>query len=341
MMKQCRVGVIGTGTWGTALARMLCVSGHEVCCWSKVPEEIDQLRKERSHPNLPGIRIPDAITFTKDIQEVCRDRDILVFAVPSVYVRATAEEAAPFIRNGQLIVDVAKGIEPDTLMTMTEIIADVLGQADRKVHARLVALSGPTHAEEVAAEMPTMIVAASPDKEAAQIVQQVFSNQVMRVYTNSDIKGVEISGALKNVMALASGIATGMGYGDNLRAALITRGIAEIARLGTAMGCRLQTFAGLAGVGDLIVTASSMHSRNNRAGQLIGQGMSASEATRKVGMVVEGINALPAAMKLSRTYHVEMPITEAVNAVVNENMKPIDMFHLLVERAFTDEIEVE
>lgn len=339
MTKVCRIGVIGTGTWGTALARMLCISGHEVCCWSKVPEEIEQLGQQRTHPNLPGIQIPDAISFTKDMEEVCQEKDILVFAVPSVYVRATAGEAAPFVRDGQLIVDVAKGIEPDSLMTMTEIIADVLAQSDLRVTARLVALSGPTHAEEVAAEMPTTIVAASPDKEAARIVQRVFSNQVMRVYTNSDIKGVEISGALKNVMALASGIATGMGYGDNLRAAIITRGIAEIARLGKAMGCRMQTFAGLAGVGDLIVTASSMHSRNNRAGQLIGQGLSAAEATRKVGMVVEGINALPAAIELSRKYNVEMPITEAVYAVVFENMKPIDMFHVLMERAFTDEIE--
>ena len=334
-----KIGIIGTGTWGTALARMLCRSGHEVICWSAIPEEIDQLDKQRTHPNLPGIRIPEEITFTIDMEEVCRDKDILVFAVPSVYVRTTAEKAAPFIPDGQIIVDVAKGIEPDTLMTMTEIIRDVLRTQRSELSVRLVALSGPTHAEEVAAEMPTTIVAASPDKEAACLVQKAFSNQVMRVYTNEDIKGVEISGALKNIMALASGIASGMGYGDNLRAAIITRGIAEIARLGKVMGCRLRTFAGLAGVGDLIVTASSVHSRNNRAGNLIGQGFSAQEATQKVGMVVEGINALPAAMELSRKYGVEMPITEAVNAVVFENMKPLDMFHLLMERAFTDENE--
>lgn len=339
MTDNKRIGVIGTGTWGTALARMLCLSGHDVQCWSAIPEEIVQLSETRTHPNLPGIHIPEEIGFTGDLELVCQDKDILVFAVPSVYVRGTAEKAAPYIRDGQIIVDVAKGIEPESLLTMTEIIQDVLAQFRPEITARLVALSGPTHAEEVAAEMPTTIVAASPDKEAAHLVQEVFSNQVMRVYTNADIKGVEISGALKNVMALASGIATGMGYGDNLRAAIITRGIAEIARLGKAMGCRARTFAGLAGVGDLIVTASSMHSRNNRAGQLIGQGFSAAEATKKVGMVVEGINALPAAMELSEKYHVEMPITEAVNAVVFEGMKPLDMFHMLMERAFTDEIE--
>ena len=333
------IGIIGTGTWGTALARMLCRIGHHVTCWSAVSEEIRQLKVLHTHPNLPGVSLPEAITFTENIDEVCGESAILVFAVPSVYVRATAQKAVPFIREEQIVVDVAKGIEPDTLMTMTEIIADVWRRQSPGIHPRLVALSGPTHAEEVAADMPTTIVAASKDQEAARQVQEAFSNQVMRVYTNADQKGVEISGAMKNVMALAAGIAAGMGYGDNLRAAIITRGIAEIARLGKAMGCNIRTFAGLAGVGDLIVTASSVHSRNNRAGQLIGQGFSAAAAIDKVGMVVEGINALPAAMKLSRRYHVEMPITEALYAVLYEEADVREAVHKLLDRPKRHEYE--
>ena len=363
-MKAQRISIIGTGTWGIALARMLCLNGHQVTAWSAIPEEIEQLESSRTHRNLPGVLIPEQICFTTDIEEACTDQDLLIFAVPSVYVRDTARKAAPYIKRGQIIADVAKGIETDTLMTMTEIIEDVLSSGCCKDlpeelfgqtagasvtetggipanvddgRARLVALSGPTHAEEVSRDLPTMIVAASKDKEAACYVQEVCSNQVMRVYTNDDIRGVEISGALKNIMALAAGIAAGMGYGDNLKAALITRGMTEIARLGIAMGCREQTFAGLAGIGDLIVTATSVHSRNNRAGFLIGQGKSAQEAIREVGMVVEGINALPAAMKLAKQYQIEMPITEAVNKVVTEGMSPEEMFHMLMERAFTRE----
>ena len=337
MNEQYNIGIIGTGTWGTALACMLSKTGNQVTCWSAIPEEIDKLSGTRIHPNLPGAVIPDEIVFTKEMEEVCKGRDILVFAVPSVYVRDTARKAAPFVPDGQLIVDVAKGIETDTLMTMTEIIGDVFRKMRPDIHVRLVALSGPTHAEEVAVDMPTTIVAAGEDKEAARLVQNVFSNQVMRVYTNEDVKGVEICGAMKNIMALASGIASGMGYGDNLRAAIITRGMAEITSLGRAMGCREQTFAGLAGIGDLIVTATSVHSRNNRAGFLIGQGLSAKQAIKEVGMVVEGINALPAAMKLASEYHVEMPITEAVHAVVFDEMQPKEMLNTLMERAFTDE----
>ncbi|MBQ6368898.1 MAG: NAD(P)-dependent glycerol-3-phosphate dehydrogenase [Parasporobacterium sp.] len=337
MNEQYNIGIIGTGTWGTALASMLSKTGNQVTCWSAIPEEIDRLSGSRVHPNLPGAVIPEEIVFTKEMEEVCKGRDILVFAVPSVYVRDTARKAAPFVPDGQLIVDVAKGIETDTLMTMTEIIQDVFRTMRPEIRVRLVALSGPTHAEEVAVDMPTTIVAAGEDREAAQLVQKVFSNQVMRVYTNEDVKGVEICGAMKNIMALASGIASGMGYGDNLRAAIITRGMAEITRLGRAMGCREQTFAGLAGIGDLIVTATSVHSRNNRAGFLIGQGLSAKQAIKEVGMVVEGINALPAAMKMASEYHVEMPITEAVYAVVFDEMQPKDMLNTLMERAFTDE----
>ena len=325
-----KIAVFGAGTWGIALARLLAANGRDVTVWSALPAELKSLSTTRRHPNLPGMELPATMHYTADIAEACTGRDILLFAVPSPFVRATAKKAAPHIPEGQLIVDVAKGIEDKTLMTMSEIIEDELAKAHRK--ARVVALSGPTHAEEVAVDLPTSIVSASSDMEAAKFVQEVFSNSVMRVYTNEDIKGVELSGAMKNVIALGVGISTGLGYGDNARAALITRGIAEIARLGVAMGCNVQTFAGLAGIGDLIVTATSMHSRNNRAGILIGKGESPEQAVKEVGMVVEGINALPAAMELAEKYHVEMPIAQTVNAIVKEGMSASDALRNLMSR---------
>lgn len=313
-----KIGVLGAGTWGMALARMLCNSGNEVTVWSALEKEIDEFSAKRIHPNLPGMEIPQQIIFTKDIAQVCSDKDVLLFAVPSVFVRSTARKAAPYIRGGQIIVDVAKGMEAKTLMTMTQVIADEVKNPDVK----LVALSGPTHAEEVAKDLPTTIVSACSDLAAAQQVQKIFSNTCMRVYTNEDVFGVELCGTMKNIMALGSGIALGLGYGDNTKAALITRGMAEITRLGTAMGCKEHTFYGLAGIGDLIVTATSIHSRNNRCGMLLGQGVAPEEAIKQVGMVVEGINALPAAMELMEKYQVEMPIVKAVNAVVNCGADP-------------------
>jgi len=308
-----KIGVLGAGTWGMALARMLCISGHSVTVWSALAKEVEEFSATRRHPNLPGMVIPEEIVFTGDIAQVCRDKDVLLFAVPSVFVRSTARSAAPYIADGQVIVDVAKGIEADTLFTMTQIIADEV----KNPTVKLVALSGPTHAEEVAKDLPTTIVSACEDKTAAELVQEVFSNTCMRVYTNEDVLGVELCGAMKNIMALGSGIALGLGYGDNTKAALITRGMAEITRLGTAMGCDSRTFYGLAGIGDLIVTATSVHSRNNRCGMLLGQGVAPAEAVKQVGMVVEGIHALAAAMRLMEKYQVEMPIVKAVNAVVN------------------------
>ena len=329
-----KIGVLGAGTWGMALARMLCVSGHEVTVWSAIEREIDEFSATHRHPNLPGMVIPQELGFTKDMEEVCRDKEILLFAVPSPFVRATARKAAPYIKENQIIVDVAKGIEADTLFTMTEIIADEL----QNPAVKLVALSGPTHAEEVAKDLPTTIVSACEDLAVAQRVQEVFGNTCMRVYTNDDVLGVELCGAMKNIMALASGVALGLGYGDNTKAALITRGMAEITRLGTAMGCKLQTFYGLAGIGDLIVTATSVHSRNNRCGLLLGQGVAPQDAIRQVGMVVEGINALPAAMKLAEKYRVEMPLAMAVNAVVNEGADPKEAVAKLMARDQTTEI---
>ena len=328
-----KIGVLGAGTWGMALARMLHNSGNQVTVWSAIGREIDEFSATRRHPNLPGMVIPEELGFTKDMEEVCKDKEILLFAVPSPFVRSTAQKAAPYIKDDQIIVDVAKGIEADTLFTMTGIIASEL----KNPAVKLVALSGPTHAEEVAKDLPTTIVSACTDLAAAERVQTVFGNTCMRVYTNDDVQGVELCGAMKNIIALASGVALGLGYGDNTKAALITRGMAEITRLGIAMGCKPQTFYGLAGIGDLIVTATSVHSRNNRCGLLLGQGVSPAEAVKQVGMVVEGINALPAAMLLAEKYRVEMPIVAAVNAVVNEGADPRDAVAKLMGRDQTSE----
>ena len=323
-----KIGVLGAGTWGMALARMLCISGHQVTVWSAIEKEIDEFSATRRHPNLPGMVIPEELAFTKDIREVCEGKEVLLFAVPSPFVRATARKAAPYIRDGQIIVDVAKGIEADTLLTMTGIIESEL----QNPNVHLVALSGPTHADEVAKDLPTTIVSACRDMAVAERVQQIFGNTCMRVYTNDDVLGVELCGAMKNIIALASGVALGLGYGDNTKAALITRGMAEITRLGEAMGCKAQTFYGLAGIGDLIVTATSIHSRNNRCGLLIGQGVAPADAVKQVGMVVEGINALPAAMRLAKEYSVEMPIVAAADAVVAGRMTAEDAVERLMRR---------
>lgn len=320
------IGIIGAGTWGIALARMLSNAGHEVNVWSALDAEIDELNITRRQKNLPNTKIPMKVSFTKDIEDACRGKDLILFAVPSVFVRTTANRASVLVPNGQIIVDVAKGIEPETLMTMSEVIASEIPQAD------VVALSGPTHAEEVARDLPTTIVAANEDLTIAEQVQRIFTNSVMRVYTNTDVKGVELCGALKNIIALASGISAGLGYGDNTKAALITRGLAEIERLGVKMGCLPETFSGLAGMGDLIVTATSKHSRNNRCGYLIGQGYNSAEAVKQVGMVVEGINALPAAMALAEKYDVEMPIVTAVDAIINRGADPKNAVRELMGR---------
>lgn len=310
------IGVLGAGTWGMALARSLSNIGHDVTVWSAIEQEIDDLSASKIHPNLPGVKIPEAIVFTKDIRSAVTAKDILLFAVPSSFVRATSKKAAEFIKPGQLIADVAKGIESDSLMTMSEIIDDEIKGA------RVVALSGPTHAEEVSRDIPTTIVSAAKNIEDAEYIKEAFHSDTLSVYTSSDIKGVELSGALKNIIALATGIAAGLNYGDNTRAALITLGLQEIKDLGLKMGCSADTFYGLAGIGDLIVTATSIHSRNNRCGNLIGQGINPQEAIAQVGMVVEGISALPAAIGLSDKYSVDMPIVRAVNDIVNNGADP-------------------
>lgn len=335
-MNQTKIGVLGAGTWGTALARLLAVNGCDVTMWSALPSELDNLAATHAHPNLPGMTLPKEMHFTADMKELCAGKDVLLFAVPSVFVRSTAKKAAPCARDGQLIVDVAKGVEEKTLMTMSEIIEEEFAAAGRK-NCRVVALSGPTHAEEVARDLPTLIVAGSKDEEAARRVQQVFTTPTFRVYTNSDRRGVELGGAVKNVIALAVGIAMGLGYGDNAKAALITRGNTELARLGAAMGCQAETFAGLSGMGDLIVTCTSMHSRNLHAGILIGQGADVETAKREVGQVVEGINALPAACKLAKKYNVEMPIVESVEEILSGRLAASDALAALMGRELKPE----
>lgn len=305
-----KAAVIGAGTWGTALAIVLAKNGHEVMLWSKFPAEIKELMETRRHRNLPGAVLPENITGETALRAVCEDCAVLVLAVPSIYVRETAREMSPYVSPGKIVVTVAKGIEEGSLLTMTELVEQEIPAA------RAAVLSGPTHAEEVSRLLPTTIVAGAREEQTACFVQDCFMNESFRVYINTDVKGVEIGAALKNVIALAAGMADGLGYGDNTKAALITRGIAEISRLGMKMGCRPETFAGLSGIGDLIVTCASMHSRNRRAGILIGEGRNYEEAMREVGQVVEGVYAAKAALELSERYEVSMPIVEKVNEIL-------------------------
>lgn len=306
------IGVIGSGTWGTAIAVLLSNNGHQVDLWSAIPSEIEEMGKTHKHKNLPEVTLPDSICFTADLETAMKGKKLLVLAVPSVYVRSTARRMREFCPAGQIIVDVAKGIEEDTLSTMTAIIKEEIPQCEP------AALSGPSHAEEVSRGLPTTCVAGAHKRAVAEYIQSVFMSPVFRVYTSPDVLGIEVGAALKNVVALAAGIADGLGYGDNTKAALITRGIAEIARLGIAMGGKFQTFTGLTGIGDLIVTCASMHSRNRRAGILIGKGYTMEEAMKEVQMVVEGVYSARAALALSKKYEVPMPIVEEVNLVLFE-----------------------
>lgn len=311
---MAKIGVIGAGSWGTALARLLCNNGHHVTVWSIIEAEIEMLQREHEHKDkLPGVELPREMEFTTDLQAAVEGKDLLVLAVPSSFTRSTAHSMKEFVADGQRIVNVAKGIEEKTLMTLSEIIEEEIPQADVAV------LSGPSHAEEVGKDMPTTCVVGAKTRETAEFIQNLFMNQNFRVYTSPDILGIEVGAALKNVVALAAGIADGLGCGDNTKAALITRGIAEIARLGTAMGGKFETFAGLSGIGDLIVTCASMHSRNRRAGILIGKGATMNEAMEQVKMVVEGVYSAKAAQALAEKYEIDMPIIAEVNAVLFEN----------------------
>lgn len=309
-----QVSIIGAGSWGIALAVLLHNNGHQVTIWSIIEDEVKMLNEKREHKDkLPGVKIPEEIFITNNLKEAATNKDMLVFAVPSPFVRSTSKLLKEYVKENQLIVNVAKGIEESTLYTLTDIIEEEIPGVNAAV------LSGPSHAEEVGRGIPTTCVAGAKTKESAEFIQNTFMNEVFRVYTSPDILGIELGGALKNVIALAAGIADGLGYGDNTKAALITRGMAEISRLGIIMGGKRQTFAGLTGIGDLIVTCASMHSRNRKAGILIGKGYTMDEAMEEVKMVVEGVYSTKAAVKLSKKYQVSLPIIEQVNEVLFHN----------------------
>ena len=323
---MAKVAILGGGSWGMGLAVLLHKYGNEVTIWSALASEIEDLTKNHEHKMLPGVMLPEDMSFTADDQLAVEEKDFLVMAVASSYIRSTAKRLSPFVTDGQIIVNVAKGIEENTLLTLSQIIEQEIPQA------QVAVLSGPSHAEEVSRGLPTSIVVGAHKKRIAQFLQNCFMSEVFRVYISPDVLGIELGGSLKNVVALAAGIADGLGYGDNTKAALITRGIQEIARLGVAMGGRFETFCGLTGIGDLIVTCASMHSRNRRAGILIGQGKTMQEAMDEVKMVVEGVYCAKAAVGLARKYEIDMPIVEQVYAVLFENKKADDAVRELMLR---------
>lgn len=327
-----KVSFLGAGSWGTALAIMLAKNGHEVTLWSAVESEVDMLVENREHKHrLPGVKLPDSISLTKDLKKACVGYDLIVFAVASPYVRTTAKQAGAYIQPGQCMVNVAKGIENDTLKTLRDVILDEIPSGDVAV------LSGPSHAEEVAIGVPTTVVVGSENKDTAKMIQEIFMNDSFRVYTSSDMIGIELGGSIKNVIALAAGVIDGLGLGDNTRAALMTRGITEISRLGVRMGGKMETFMGLSGIGDLIVTCTSKHSRNHTAGYLIGKGYSTEAAMKEVNQVVEGVYSAKAALALARKYQVTMPIVEQINKVLFENQSVMDAVHGLLVRDKCDE----
>lgn len=308
-----KVAIIAAGSWGTALSMVLNDNGHDVCVWSKDKNQVDDILATRKNENfLPGLVLPENIKFTNSLEETFREVEVVVFAVPSQFYGDVLKEFIDkgYIHSDLTLVNVAKGIDINRLKTPSQITEDLLPGA------KFVTLSGPSHAEEVALKLPTALVSASKSKYEAEKVQDLFSNAYMRIYTNPDVVGVEISGALKNIIALGAGISDGLGFGDNAKAALITRGINEIAQLGIAMGAKAETFKGLAGVGDLIVTCTSMHSRNRRCGILIGKGYSLDDAISDIGMVVEGAYTVQSAYQLKNKYQIEMPIaTELYNVL--------------------------
>ena len=330
---MANISVLGAGSWGLGLALLLNNNGHNVTVWSVLNDEVVMLQTEREHKRcLPGVRIPDSITISGDTANVINNADVLVLAVASPYTRSTAKLIAPFVKEGQIIVNVAKGVEEHTLLTLCQIVEEEIPQA------KVAVLSGPSHAEEVSRGIPTTCVIGAHEKNTAEYLQNIFMSDVFRVYTSPDMLGICIGGALKNVIALAAGIADGLGYGDNTKAALMTRGIREISRLGVAMGARLETFGGLSGIGDLIVTCCSMHSRNRRAGILIGKGVTPEEAVRQVG-TVEGYVCTKNAWELSKRMGIEMPITEQLAKVLFEGEPAANAIKNLMGRPSKNETE--
>ena len=335
---MAKIGMIGAGSWGTALTWLLTNNGHHVTVWSALEQEIEMLKRDHEQKDkLPGVILSPDTVFTTQLSEAVEGMDLLVLAVPSPFTRSTSKQLKDLVREGQIIVNVAKGIEEETLLTLSQIIEEEIPQAEVAV------LSGPSHAEEVGKGMPTAIVAGAYRKKTAEYIQNIFMSEVFRVYASPDVLGIELGAALKNVVALAAGIADGLGCGDNTKAALITRGIKEISRLGMKMGGHFESFYGLSGIGDLIVTCASMHSRNRRAGILIGKGYSMDEAMKEVKMVVEGVYSAKAAMGLAKRYDVPLPIIEQVNEVLFNGKPAVQAMNDLMVRdkkiEITDDIK--
>ncbi len=323
-----KITVLGGGSWGGTVAQMLAENGHTVSIWHKFPEELVAMEKTRSHPFISDLRFDPAINFSLDYSEVIPGSELIIIAVPSHIVRHVIAEITAFMSASQIVVNLAKGVENDSLLTMSQVINSV----GNIPFDRIVSLYGPSHAEEVARKKPTTLVAASHNLGSARIVQKVVSNSVMRVYTNDDILGVELGGSLKNVIAIAAGICDGIGYGDNTKAALLTRGIKEITRLGVKMGARQETFGGLSGIGDLIVTCLSRHSRNRYVGEEIGKGRTLQEILDAMKMVAEGVKTATSVHQLRTKYAVEMPISEVIYQVLFNDLDPVEGVETLMTR---------
>lgn len=329
-----KIGILGSGSWGTALAIVLADKGHIVNLWGRNSKYIEELKKSReSSKYLPGVKLKDNINIMSNISQAIIDCDVILLAVASQGVRETLTKIKDLVNTDQIIVNVSKGIENSTMMRISEIVHSFFPQNE------YVVLSGPSHAEEVSKGIPTTIVSASKNRKAAEYIQDIFITPSLRVYSNPDVVSVEIGGALKNVIALGAGISDGLGFGDNTKAAIMTRGIREIARLGEAMGGHISTFAGLTGIGDLIVTCTSMHSRNRRCGILLGQGNSLDSAINSIGMVVEGVYTTKAAYELSKKYDIEMPITQEIYNILYNNVDAKESVYNLMLRSKTHEIE--
>lgn len=331
MEKLC---ILGAGSWGSALGLVLAKKGYQVNMWTLSEEQAEKINRTRENIDyLPGVLFPNNITLTTDIENAIKDSKIIVLAVPSQAIRSVCKQIKTFVNDNQIIVDVAKGLEKGTGLRLSQVCEQELPNNP------YVTLSGPSHAEEVAKDIPTTVVVASKDLEIAQRVQDIFMSPKFRVYTNPDIVGVELGGALKNIIAFGAGICDGLGYGDNAKAALMTRGIREIGRLGQAMGANSSTFAGLSGIGDLIVTCTSMHSRNRRAGILIGEGKNLEETLKEVKMVVEGITATEVAYEVAKDLKIDMPITNAIYSVLHNGSNPNEVVIELMMRNKTHEME--
>lgn len=330
-----KVAVIGAGSFGTSLAMLLVNKGHDVSIWGRKKSQMALMRDTLENPHyLPGIRLPKELNILDNMEDALRDAQIVLFSVPAQQFRTVFEDAKAYMRGDEIVVNVAKGIEKGTLLRLSEVAKEVMPEV------RYVALSGPSHAEEVAKALPTTVAVASDSEELSKLIQDLFNTERFRVYTNDDMAGVELGGSLKNIIALGAGISDGMGFGDNAKAAMMTRGITEMSRLGIAMGAKPETFSGLTGLGDLIVTCTSMHSRNRRCGIMIGQGKTVEQAKDAIGMVVEGLSTAEAAGALAQKYNIEMPITQCICLMIEGKINAIEAVEILMGRKTKNEMHI-